>query len=72
MRKAGVSIMDVDLRTALGAGLSVLRDMLSGMASKGRKILVNLSEVSHLDSSAIGELAWRFTRVSKQGARGSS
>ncbi len=30
---------------------------------------VNLGEVFYLDNLAIGELAWRFTTVSKQGAR---
>lgn len=70
MRRAGVSITDVDGRTSLGAPARArCATALGGMTSKGRKILGNLGEVAYLDSSAIGELAWDFTTVNKQGAR---
>ena len=69
MRIAGVSVTNVDGRTALGAPARArCATALGGMTSKGRKIPGNLGEIACLDSSAIGELAWPFTTVSRQGA----
>jgi anti-sigma B factor antagonist len=63
-----VSVMDVAGRITLGEGSSALRDALRDMVSKGqKKILLNLGEVSYIDSSGIGELVSGFTTVTNSG-----
>ncbi|HZL57918.1 MAG TPA: STAS domain-containing protein [Bryobacteraceae bacterium] len=63
-----VTVIDVSGRITLGEGSSVLRDALRELTAKGnKKILLNLGEVSYIDSSGIGELVSGFTTVSNQG-----
>lgn len=63
-----VTVVDATGRITLGEGSSALRDMLRDMVAKGqKKILLNLSEVSYIDSSGIGELVSGFTTVTNQG-----
>ena len=64
----GVSIMDCSGRITLGEGSVVLRDAVRELLSKGhKKILLNLGEVSYIDSSGIGELVSAYTTVRNQG-----
>jgi anti-sigma B factor antagonist len=47
-----------------------LRDSLREMVGKGqKKILLNLGEVSYIDSSGIGELVSAFTTVTNGGGQ---
>ena len=63
-----VTVIDVAGRITLGEGSSVLRDALRDLVSKGqKKILLNLGEVSYIDSSGIGELVSGFTTVTNSG-----
>ncbi len=63
-----VSVVDVAGRITLGEGSSALRDTLRDMVTKNqKKILLNLGEVSYIDSSGIGELVSGFTSVTNQG-----
>jgi anti-sigma B factor antagonist len=63
-----VSVVDVSGRITLGEGSSALRDTLRDlMAQNNKKILLNLSEVSYIDSSGIGELVSGFTTVTNSG-----
>ena len=56
-----VSVVDVAGRITLGEGSSALRDAMRDMVSKDqKKILLNLGEVSYIDSSGIGELVSGF------------
>ncbi len=65
-----VSVVDVAGRITLGEGSSALRDTLRDMVSKGQKrILLNLGEVSYIDSSGIGELVSGFTTVTNSGGQ---
>ena len=65
-----VSVVDVAGRITLGEGSSALRDALRQMVGKGqKKILLNLGEVSYIDSSGIGELVSGFTAVSNKGGQ---
>lgn len=65
-----VSVLDVAGRITLGEGSSALRDMLRDLVSKGqKKILLNLGEVSYIDSSGIGELVSGFTTVANHGGQ---
>ena len=64
----GISIVDVSGRITLGEGSSSVRDALRDLISKGeKKVLLNLSEVSYIDSSGIGELVAGYTTLSNQG-----
>ena len=63
-----VTVVDVSGRITLGEGSSVLRDLLRELVAKGnKKILLNLGEVTYIDSSGIGELVSGFTTISNQG-----
>jgi len=63
-----VSVVDVVGRITLGEGGSTLRETVRGLVSKGnKKVLLNLGEVSYIDSSGIGELVSAFTTVTNQG-----
>jgi anti-sigma B factor antagonist len=65
-----VSVVDVAGRITLGEGSSALRDALRDMVSKNqKKILLNLGEVSYIDSSGIGELVSGFTTVTNSGGQ---
>jgi anti-sigma B factor antagonist len=64
----GVTIMDCSGRITLGEGSVTLRDGVRDLLAKGSKqILLNLGDVSYIDSSGIGELVSAFTTVKNQG-----
>lgn len=65
-----VSVIDAAGRITLGEGASNFRDTIRDLAAKGnRKLLVNLGEVSYIDSSGIGELVSGFTTVTNNGGQ---
>ena len=64
----GVTIVDLSGRITLGEGSVVLRDTIRDLIGKGdRRILLNLGDVTYIDSSGIGELVSAFTTVRNQG-----
>ena len=64
----GITIMDCSGRITLGEGSVQLRDAVRDLLSKGSKqILLNLGDVTYIDSSGIGELVSAFTTVRNQG-----
>lgn len=64
----GVTIVDLNGRITLGDGSPVLRETIKQLASDGHhKVLLNLEEVSFIDTSGIGELVSAFTNVRDQG-----
>ena len=63
-----VTVVDVAGRITLGEGSATVRDAMRDMVSKSqKKILLNLGEVSYIDSSGIGELVSGFTTVTNSG-----
>ncbi len=65
---SGVTIVDLSGRITLGEGSVLLRDIVRDLVTKGqRKILLNLGDVTYIDSSGIGELVSAFTTVRNQG-----
>ena len=63
-----VTVIDAAGRITLGEGASTFRDTVRDLAASGhKKMLLNLAEVSYIDSSGIGELVSAFTTVSNQG-----
>ncbi len=66
----GVTIVDLSGRITLGEGSSILRETVRDLISKGQKnILLNLGDVTYIDSSGIGELVSSYTSVSNQGGK---
>ncbi|HZU27268.1 MAG TPA: STAS domain-containing protein [Bryobacteraceae bacterium] len=65
-----VTVIDAAGRITLGEGASTFRDTIRDLASKGnKKLLLNLSDVSYIDSSGIGELVSGFTTVTNHGGQ---
>jgi len=65
-----VSVVDVAGRITIGEGSSSLRDTIRELLTKGnKKVLLNLGEVSYIDSSGIGELVSAFTSVTNGGGQ---
>ncbi len=64
----GVTVVDLSGRITLGEGSVILRDTVRDLLGKGqKKILLNLGDVTYIDSSGIGELVSAFTSVRNQG-----
>jgi anti-sigma B factor antagonist len=64
----GITIMDCSGRITLGEGSVTLRDAVRDLLGKGSKqILLNLGDVTYIDSSGIGELVSAYTTVKNQG-----
>ncbi len=64
----GITIVDCSGRITLGEGSVTIRDAVRELLAKGhKKILLNLGDVSYIDSSGIGELVSAFTTVRNQG-----
>lgn len=65
-----VTVIDAAGRITLGEGASSFRDTVRELSAKGdKKILLNLSEVSYIDSSGIGEMVSGFTTVTNHGGQ---
>ncbi|MCS6884067.1 MAG: STAS domain-containing protein [Acidobacteriota bacterium] len=66
---SGVHIIDVVGRITLGSGNQELRERVNAALDAGKtKIILNLGEVSYLDSSGVGTLVGCFTSAQNRGA----
>ena len=64
----GVTIVDLSGRIVLGEGSAGLRDLVGKLIREGnKKVLLNLGNVSYIDSSGLGELVAAFTGMRSQG-----
>jgi anti-sigma B factor antagonist len=70
-RKAGdVTVLDMSGKITIGEGSVALRTAIRRLLEEGkRRILLNLSGVSYVDSSGIGELVSSFTAINKEGGQ---
>ena len=65
-----VTVIDAVGKITLGEGSSVLRDAIRDLTmASNRKLLLNLGEVTYIDSSGIGELVAGFTSVTNLGGQ---
>ena len=63
-----VTILDIHGKITIGEGSAEVRSVVRALLQAGNKeILLNLGDVSYVDSSGIGELVSSFTTVSGQG-----
>jgi len=64
----GVTIVSLCGRITLGEGSVILRDTVKSLSAQGhKKILLDLGDVTYIDSSGIGELVSAFTSVRNSG-----
>ena len=62
-----VTVIDAVGRITLGEGASTFRDTIKDLAAKGnQKVLLNLGEVSYIDSSGIGVLVSTATNLKNE------
>jgi anti-sigma B factor antagonist len=65
----GVTVLELSGRITLGEGSVQLRDAIRDLIGKGqRNILLDLGEVTYIDSSGLGELVSAYTTARNQGA----
>jgi anti-sigma B factor antagonist len=71
VRKSGdVVILDLSGKLSAGLGDQILRDTLDELFAEGwKKLLLNLSEVSFMDSAGVGELVAGLKTARNLGAR---
>ncbi len=64
----GIAIIDLSGDITLGGGNIFLKQTLRSLAEQNeKKVLLNLSNVTYIDSSGLGELVAGYTSVSKSG-----
>jgi len=62
------TVVDISGRITLGEGSALLRTLVRQLLDQGHKFIVlNLADVSYIDSSGIGELVSSFTAAKKEG-----
>ena len=67
---ADATILDMSGRLSLGEALAELRDSIrEALASDQKNILLNLAEVSHIDSSGLGQLIGSYATVTERGGQ---
>ena len=67
---ADATILDLSGRITLGEGLGDLRDSIREALSGTRKnIVLNLGEVSYIDSSGLGQLIGSYATVRERGGQ---
>jgi anti-sigma B factor antagonist len=65
-----VSILDLKGKITIGSGDIQLRETINKLVEDGRKnILINMQEVTTIDSSGIGELVGCYTSVTNKGGK---
>ncbi|MFN2442456.1 MAG: STAS domain-containing protein [Thermoanaerobaculia bacterium] len=66
----GVEIIKLEGKITIGAGDSQLRDVITNAVKEGKNhILLDMKEVSTIDSSGIGELVGAYTTVTNRGGK---
>ena len=70
-RQAGdVTVLDLSGKITIGEGSVALRTAVRRLLEEGKKrVLLNLANVSYIDSSGIGELVSSYTAANKEGGQ---
>jgi anti-sigma B factor antagonist len=65
-----VSILDLTGKIVLGEGDGQVRDRIKDLLADGqRKILLNLSDISYIDSAGLGALISSYTTTKREGGQ---
>lgn len=66
--KSGVSVVDISGKLTLGESTNALRNKMNELAESGSdRILLNMADVTYIDSSGIGELVAAHATVANAG-----
>ncbi len=66
----GVTVLDLHGKVTIGEGSREVREKIRELLENGNKnILMNLGDVSYVDSAGIGELVSSYTTVTNQGGQ---
>jgi anti-sigma B factor antagonist len=69
-QREGVTILDLEGRITIGSGGTDLRSAVQGAMNGGAtKILLNLQDVTRIDSSGVGELVSAHTTATNRGIK---
>ena len=71
VRQTGdVAIVDLSGRITLGEGSGLVRDTIKDILKQGgRSVLLNLQNVTYIDSAGLGELVGAYVSVTNAGGR---
>jgi anti-sigma B factor antagonist len=65
-----VAVVDLTGRITLGDGSGTVRQTVKGLVAQGHKrVLLNLQEVTYIDSAGMGELVGSFATITNQGGQ---
>ena len=64
-----VSVIDLSGRLTLGEGTSMIRDSVKLALHQSSKILLNMAQVSYIDSAGLGELTSGYASAASRGAQ---
>jgi anti-sigma B factor antagonist len=65
----GVTVLDIDGRIVLGEESNAFREKVKGLLASGKKkIVLNLQNVTYIDSAGLGTLVATFHSARSQGA----
>ncbi|HJQ23518.1 MAG TPA: STAS domain-containing protein [Blastocatellia bacterium] len=66
----GVSVLDLSGKMVLGEGDMQIRDRIKDLLADGqRKILLNMGDVSYVDSAGLGALISSYTTTKREGGQ---
>ena len=66
----GLTIVDLAGRITLGEAACLFRDTVRGLIHRGeRRILLNMKEVSYIDSAGLGELVGSYATMTNLGGQ---
>jgi len=67
--KGGVTILDLKGKITIGAGEIALRNAVQDVINSGAKnLVINMKDVTTIDSSGVGELVSAYTTSTNRGA----
>jgi anti-sigma B factor antagonist len=67
-RSGDVSVIDLAGRITLGEGSGLVRSTIKDLVNSGQKnLLVNLKDVTYIDSAGLGELVGSYATVTNMG-----
>jgi len=66
----GVSVLDLTGKIVLGEGDGQIRDRIKDLLADGqRKILLNLGDITYIDSAGLGALISSYTTTKREGGQ---
>jgi anti-sigma B factor antagonist len=65
-----IAVVDLSGRITLGDGSGTVRETVKNLINQGKKqVLLNLGDVTYIDSAGLGELVGSYATISNQGGQ---